>query len=383
MATELFDFDVAVIGGGVIGLAVAGCVAQAGPSVVVIEQASAPGEGISSRNSGVIHSGIYYKTGSLKHRLCVQGRDLLVDFARDRNIGFAVPGKLVVACSSKEIADLEALLARAIENDVAGLQLIDGNEATQLEPNLKVEAAILSPNTGIIDQHGFIAALVTELEAAGGIISLRSQAMAASVSGGRHEVLVKSDGGEIWRVGCKYLINSAGLSAWDVARAHEAFEDRFLPRRALAKGSYFRLRGASPFKRMIYPLPAKDVSGLGIHSTLELDGTTKFGPDVEWIDEPDYRVDETRMPQFATSIRRYFPGLGVGRLAPGYVGIRPKLGGPGEAAADFLFQDKATHGVPGLINLFGIESPGLTAALATGKYVLKLMGYSPGNSGIP
>lgn len=225
--------------------------------------------------------------------------------------------------------------------------------------------------------------LASDLEAAGGLVSLRSRALTMSITGRRQEVSVISNGGESWRLGCSHLVNAAGLSAWDVAKAHAAYEDRFLPPQTLAKGSYFTLRGAAPFSRMIYPLPAKNTSGLGIHSTLELDGTTKFGPDVEWVDEPDYSVDERRKSQFATAIRRYYPGLEDDRLLPGYAGIRPKLGGPGAPAADFLFQDHTTHGVAGLVNLFGIESPGLTAALAIGDHVSQLIGYSRDNHEIP
>jgi L-2-hydroxyglutarate oxidase LhgO len=357
--------EVVVVGAGVVGLAVARAQALAGRSVIVVERHARIGEETSSRNSGVIHSGIYYPEGSLKARFCVRGRELLYDYCARRNVNHSRCGKLIVA-QPPQVAALHVLRARAIANGVPDLEWLTGAEARALEPEVRCEAALYSPSTGIVDVHEYLNALVADLEAAGGHVVLRTRFVGAAVRPAGIEVRLEGDG-ETTSIVCGLLVNSAGLGAVDLLRRIDAYPAA-TPRTAYyAKGSYFVCRGARPFTHLIYPMPNE--AGLGVHATLDLDGTTRFGPDVEWVDEPDYRVEPSRAAVFYEAIREYWPGLRDGALQPGYAGIRPKLVGPGVPAADFMIETQRQHGVPGLVNLLGVESPGLTSALAIAEHL--------------
>ncbi len=358
--------DCAVIGAGVVGLAVARALARAGREVIILESAEAFGTETSARNSEVIHAGIYYPAGSLKARLCVEGRRRLYPYCEMRGIAHRRCGKLIVATNPHQIAQLEGIERHARANGVEELRVLSGEQARRLEPALRCEAALLSPATGIIDSHGLMLSLLGEAQDHGAMLALHSP-----VVGGR----VVSDGIEL-RVGGKEpmtiktgtLVNSAGLHAPAVAALIEGIDQRHLPHGRFCKGNYFTLTGRAPFTRLIYPVP--ESAGLGVHLTLDLAGQARFGPDVEWVDTIDYRVDGRRSDGFSAAIREYWPGLPDHALAPGYSGIRPKINGPGETAADFVIQSSEVHGVAGLVNLFGIESPGLTASLAIADEVL-------------
>lgn len=359
--------DCAVIGAGIVGLAIARALAESGRDVVVLEAADAIGTETSSRNSEVIHAGIYYPPGSLMARFCVAGRHALYDYCRTRGVPFRNCGKLIVATSNEEIERLDGIVARAAANGVTDLRRLSAAEALALEPALACSGALLSPSTGIIDSHAYMLALRGEAEAAGAMVAFLSP-----VAGGR-----ATDDGVVLDVGgdaqmalrCRLVVNSAGLGATEVARRIEGMPEGSVPSLRLAKGNYFTLVGRSPFTRLIYPVPVP--GGLGTHLTLDLAGKARFGPDVEWIEKVDYGVDPTRAKLFSAAIRRYWPGLEDGRLQPGYAGIRPKIA-PYGASQDFMIQDRRSHGVPGLINLFGIESPGLTSSLAIADHVLAL-----------
>lgn len=362
--------DCAVIGAGVVGLAVARELARAGREVVILEAADAFGTGASSRNSEVIHAGIYYPPGSLKGRLCVAGRRMLYDYCASRGVAHRRLGKLIVAVTADEIPMLDDYLARGRANGVDDLVRIGRDEARRLEPEVVCVDALLSPSTGIVDSHGLMLALLGEAESAGAMLALLSP-----VESGR----VTEDGIEL-RVGgaaestllCRTVVNAAGLGAQRVATGIAGFPRACIPALALAKGHYFTLAGRSPFSRLVYPVAGG--GGLGVHVTLDLAGQARFGPDVAWIAAIDYRFDEGRAGAYYGAIRRYWPGLKDGALAPGYTGIRPKISGPGEPARDFVIEGPADHGVPGLVNLFGIESPGLTASLAIAGQVAALLG---------
>jgi L-2-hydroxyglutarate oxidase LhgO len=379
--------DVVVVGAGVIGLALAHRLAHAGREVVVLEREARIGMHTSSRNSEVLHAGLYYPAGSLKARLCVRGRELLYAFCAERGIGHARCGKLVVASEPAQLGALRALAARAAQNGVSDLRLLDANECRALELALRACAALHSPSTGIIDSHALLATLDREARARGAIVALQAPFRAAlpSARGFR----VEYGGREGGAIDCSILINAAGLFAPDVARCISGLEARHVPVLHYAKGHYFTLQGRAPFARLIYPLP--DAHGLGIHVTLDLTGGVRFGPDVCWIDMPDYTFEvaihgptseaqrggpeqaSARRRIFAESIRRYYPDLDEDRLAPGFTGVRPKLSAASGAAQDFLVQGPAQHGIPRLVNLFGIESPGLTASLALAEHVCALL----------
>jgi L-2-hydroxyglutarate oxidase LhgO len=353
------DADVLVIGAGVVGLAVARALTLAGRSVVVVEARGAFGEETSSRNSEVIHSGIYYPTGSLKARLCVRGREMLYAFCAARGVAHRRCGKLIVAAEDSELAGLEALARKGAENGVADLRMLSGAEARALEPALACVGALHAPSTGIIDSHSFMLALTADIEA----IAYRAPFLSARV--GPEGFVAEIGGAEPMRLRVGALVNAAGLAASRVARAIEgvgAVPDTFY-----AKGNYFALAGRAPFQRLIYPAP--QAHGLGVHLTFDLAGQARFGPDVEWVETLDYGVNPARGQGFAEAIRRYWPGLPEDALTPAYAGIRPKISGPSEAAADFRIDGPERHGVPGLVNLFGIESPGLTSALAIAEEV--------------
>ncbi len=356
--------DCVVIGAGVVGLAVARALALQGREVMVLEAANAIGTGTSSRNSEVIHAGIYYPQGSLKARLCVQGKQMLYDYCAERGIGYSRCGKLIVATHAGQLAQLQGIIDKAAANGVNDLVLISREQARALEPQLECVAAVHSPSTGIVDSHALMLALQGDIENAGGFVVLNtpiSQALCAPDA----ITLIAKDGTKLQ---VKTVVNAAGLYAQALARRFSGLNAAFIPPNHYAKGNYFTLAGRSPFSRLIYPVP--EAAGLGVHLTLDLGGQAKFGPDVEWVDSPeDLLVDEARGDAFYAEIRKYWPALESGALHAGYAGIRPKLQAPGGPAMDFWIQGPLNHGVPGLVNLFGIESPGLTSSLALGEYV--------------
>jgi L-2-hydroxyglutarate oxidase LhgO len=359
--------DAVVIGAGVVGLAVARALALQGREVWLLESENAIGTGTSSRNSEVIHAGIYYPQGSLKARLCVDGKNQLYAYAAERGIGHSRCGKLIVATHAAQVPQLQAIIAKAAANGVPDLVLLTREEAQALEPQLNCVAAVLSPSTGIVDSHAFMLALQGDLENAGGLVALNSP-VASATCGADRITVVTQDGTELQT---SLLINAAGLHAQTLARRFTGLAAAHVPPSHYAKGNYFTLAGRSPFERLIYPVP--EAAGLGVHLTLDLGGQAKFGPDVEWVNSPDdLVVDAARGEAFYAEVRKYWPGLQDGALTAGYAGIRPKIQGPEEAARDFLIQGHTEHGIQGLINLFGIESPGLTSALALGAHVAKL-----------
>lgn len=357
--------EVVVIGAGAVGLAVAGALALAGREVLILESASTFGSEISSRNSEVIHAGIYYPTGSLKARLCLAGRDRLYAYCASRGIAHKRLGKLIVASEPAQIPALQKIRALAEANGVDDLEWLGANAVQGLEPALKASAALLSPSTGIVDSHGLMLSYLGEAESHGATIAYRSPVEGGTIA---DEGFVLDIGGDApVQLHCRYLVNAAGLEAQRVVRNLHGFNPRLVPPLHFAKGSYFVLAGPAPFERLVYPVP--EHGGLGVHLTLDLAGRARFGPNVEWVDALDYRVDPDQAASFYGAIRRYWPGLSEGKLAPGYAGIRPKLSGPKDPAADFMIQGPADHGIRGLVNLFGIESPGLTASLALAEMV--------------
>ena len=367
--------DAVVVGAGAVGLAVARALALHGLETLVLEAESGIGNGISSRNSEVIHAGIYDATGSLKARLCVAGREALYRYCETHGVGQERCGKLIVAATPEQVEQLKAIERRAIANGVDGLRWLSGAQAHELEPALQGEAALLSTVTGIVDSHALMLAYLGDLERAGGGLVLRSPLESAVV---RDDGFVLRVGGAApLEIEAGILVNAAGLHAQTVARRIDGLAAAHIPGSWFAKGNYFSLAGRSPFTRLIYPVP--EPGGLGVHLTLDLAGQARFGPDVEWlaVDTPDaidYAVDPARSAAFYAAIRRYWPGLKEGSLTPAYSGVRPKLQGPGEAVRDFFLQGPQTHGVAGLMNLYGIESPGLTASLAIASEVVQRLG---------
>ncbi len=352
--------DCVVIGAGVVGLAVARAFARAGREVLVLEAESAIGTGVSSRNSEVIHAGIYYPTGLMKTQLCVEGNAMLYRFCRDYGVPHRRCGKLIVAASESEVEMLAALDVQAKANGVENLVWLTGAEARELEPLLRASCALLSPSTGIVDSHALMLALRGDAEAHGAMIALATPVVTGRAQS--DSVTIETGGSEPMRLAASLVINAAGLGAQTVARAIDGMPADKIPPLHLAKGNYFSLRGRSPFSRLVYPMPA--AGGLGVHLTLDLAGQARFGPDVEWIESIDYAVDPRRGESFYAAIRTYWPELPDNVLQPAYAGIRPKIARPGGSGADFLIQTEDNHGVQGLVNLFGIESPGLTASLA-------------------
>ena len=369
------QIEAVVIGAGVVGLAVGRALALSGREVLVLESENAIGTGTSSRNSEVIHAGIYYPAGSLKARLCVQGKGLLYDYCTERGVAHQRLGKLIVATSLAQIKDLDGVMAKAIANGVHDLQKLTREQARALEPALACEAALLSPSTGVIDSHAYMLSLQGDMENAGGLLALVSPVAQIGWSQGTatHPIRVATQDGT--ELACRVLVNAAGLNAVDMARRMQGVPPSALaplPQAFYAKGNYFTLAGRAPFSRLIYPVPEK--AGLGVHLTLDLGGQAKFGPDVQWVDDPtDLQVDPRRGDAFYAEVRRYWPELPDGALQPGYSGMRPKISGPHEAAADFMVHGPAEHGVPGWVNLLGIESPGLTSSLAIAQHVLALL----------
>ena len=360
-----FDVDCAVIGAGVVGLAIARALARQGHEVVILEAAEAIGTGVSSRNSEVIHAGIYFPADLWKTRLCVRGGRMLYGFCADYGVPHRRCGKLIVANGPAEEEALRILLARGKANGVDDLQWLAGPDARAREPALRASAAVLSPSTGIIDSHGFMVALLGDAERHGAVVSLLSPALGGRVERGR--TLLMAGGAAPAELRCRNLINPAGLGAWALARAMTGFPADRIPPRYLGKGSYFSISGRSPFDRLIYPMPIQ--GGLGVHLTIDLAGRTRFGPNVKWVSDEDYSVDPSEADAFYAAIRTYWPTLPDDALQPDYAGIRPKTQGPTDAGQDFAILGPAKHGLPGQIHLFGIESPGLTAALAIAELV--------------
>lgn len=359
--------EVVVVGAGIVGLAVAREFATHGFETLVLERHDRPGQETTSRNSGVIHSGIYYPTGSLKARLCVRGRALLYEYCRARDISHRRCGKLIVA-QEQQLERLHVLRQIAIANGVDDLKWLDANRVRGIEPHVRCAAALLSPSTGIVDVHELLMGYLGDFEASGGVMVLRSEVSGAEVTPSGFVLDVQTAGSST-KLHCQFLVNSTGIAGPDfLARLRGYPQDR-RPKTYYAKGNYFVCQGARPFQHLVYPMPNE--AGLGVHATLDLDGTTRFGPDVEWVECPEYSVDPARADRFYEAIREYWPGLPDGALQPGYAGIRPKLVGPGEKAADFVIETSAAHGVRGLVNLLGIESPGLTSALAIAEYVVQ------------
>jgi L-2-hydroxyglutarate oxidase LhgO len=362
--------QILVIGAGVVGLAVARQAALAGHDVIVAEATSGIGNGVSSRNSEVIHGGMYYPTGSLRALHCTRGRRMLYEFCASHGVHHRRCGKLIVATNDAEATKIAAIQKQGEINGVEGLELIGGNAARDLEPALTCIAAVLSPATGIIDSHGFMLALQGELEDRGGMIAFETkiERLAPSAQGWT----VHFSGKEAGTLDVDAVVNSAGIGAQALAKATDGYPVERVPRLVLAKGNYFGYAGRPAFSRLIYPAPVD--GGLGIHVTLDLAGRMRFGPDVEWLDRENYDVDARRADQFYARIRTYWPALADGKLVPDYCGIRPKLSGPGEPAADFLIEGPREHGLAGLVHLFGIESPGLTSALSLAEDVVSVIG---------
>jgi L-2-hydroxyglutarate oxidase LhgO len=360
------DVDVVVIGAGAVGLAVAAAFARSGRDTLVLEAADGIGTGTSSRNSEVIHAGMYYPTGSLRHRMCVEGRRKLYQYLGERGVPHQKRGKLIVATSDSETKKIEGICATGLKNEVEGLELISGAQAMAWEPNLSCAAALWSPETGIIESHAYMLALQGEIEDHGGTIAFMTPVTRIEpITGGGFKVTVS--GVEPAVIICRRLVNSAGLGAHAVARIIEGYPQDLIPKLVLAKGNYFGCAGRPAFSRLIYPAPVE--GGLGVHVTLDLAGRMRFGPDVEWLSttnpsEVDYTVDPRRSDSFYEAIRCYWPGLPDGVITPDYSGCRPKLSGPGEPVADFRIDGPELHGIEGLVNLFGIESPGLTSSPA-------------------
>jgi L-2-hydroxyglutarate oxidase LhgO len=361
--------ECAVIGAGVVGLAVARRLALAGREVVVLEAEDAFGTHTSSRNSEVIHAGIYYSTGSLKARLCVAGRQALYRYCADHGVEHRRIGKIIVACDDSEVAGLDRYRRQAEVNGVDDLRTLDRDELAALEPEARCIAGFLSPSTGIVDSHGLMLAYLGDAEARGAALALRSPVVAGRAATGG--ITLDVGGASPMTLQCDRVVNSAGLRAQAVARSIAGVPARTIPPAHFAIGHYYALSGAAPFRRLVYPVARQD--WLGVHVTIDLGGQCKFGPDFAWIDRIDYRFDASREAAFYAAIRRYYPGLQDGALRPGYTGIRPKICGPGEPAPDFLIQGPPDHGVPGLVNLYGIESPGLTASLAIADHACALL----------
>jgi|SRR5579872_186120 len=368
-----FDFDACVVGAGAVGLACAYALARRGDSVIVLEKERAIGQGVSSRNSEVVHGGLYYPTGSLKARLCVAGRRALYRFLEAHQVAYRKCGKLVVATSASEVSRLTAIADQARENDVEGIEELSGRQAVAMEPGLKAVAALLSPESGVFDSHGYMLALKGELEDRGGAVALGTPfERATPLDGGGF--LIEAGDDDATELCARRLITAPGLSAQAVAARIEHFPKSRIPALHYGKGVYFRLTGRAPFEHLIYPPPIP--GALGTHYRKDLGGQAVFGPDLAFVDTEDYSVDASRADGFYAYVRKFWPGLPDGALAPDYAGIRPKLHGPGEPQPDFRIDGPDAHGVEDLIALFGIESPGLTSSLAIGEEVARRLGVS-------
>jgi len=361
--------DCAVIGAGVVGLAIARELALAGREVIVIEAEDAIGTHTSSRNSEVIHAGLYYPTGSLKARLCTAGKQMLYAYCAERGVPHRNTGKIVVAASDDEIPKLEDYVAKAATNGVDDLRWLSRAELRELEPEVECVAGFLSPSTGIIDSHALMLAYQGDAENQGAVIVFKSPLRAGEVTG--DGITLEIGGAEPMTIACNAVVNAAGLFAQNVSRSIQGIPAASIPPQYFAKAHYYTLAGRPPFRRLVYPVASN--AHLGVHVTLDLAGQVRFGPDVSWVDGVDYAFDPAREPLFYQAIRKYYPALKDGQLQPGYTGIRPKISGPKEAAADFMIQGPKEHGVTGLVNLYGIESPGLTASMAIAQHVRELL----------
>lgn len=364
-----YRFDAVVIGAGVVGLACASRLARTGLTTLLIERERSIGQGISSRNSEVIHAGLYYRPGTHKSKLCRKGAEQLYSYCDRRNVAYRKIGKLVVATNTNQIDILGSLYQRSLENG-CDVQMLTARQASNLEPNLHAVSALSSPDTGIIDSHGLMGALRNDFECAGGVVLLNTSVVKGEAT--RDSIRLWLNDQEQTEVCSNIVVNSTGLDSPLVAESIIGVPRDCIPERCFAKGNYFSLTGQSPFSRLIYPVP--EHGGLGVHMTLDLQGQARFGPDVEWVDSPEYVVNENRYKIFEEAIKIYWPEFNRARLRPGYVGIRPKLGTPENFQDDFLIQSEDTHGVSGLINLMGIESPGLTSCLAIADLVADRLG---------
>lgn len=362
------SIDTLIIGAGALGLACAARLAEPGRSTLIVEQEALVGSHTSSRNSEVIHAGIYYPPGSLKAELCLEGRERLYAWCEQWQVPYRRLGKLLVAVSDEERGKLDALASNARDSGVDELQPISGAQLAALEPAVRGVAALLSPNTGIIDSHAFLQSLLACAERQGAELVLQTRVESLTHDGDGW-IASGTSAGEPFSLKAGWVINAAGLFAQQLAQHTQGLAPRQIPPLYMCQGNYFNYNGKSPFSHLVYPMPEANTSGLGVHATLDLAGQLRFGPDIRYLDSIDYRVDETLRDAFASAISRYFPALDSTRLVPGYAGIRPKLSGPGEAAEDFMLQMPADHGLPGLVNLFGIESPGLTASLAIAERI--------------
>ncbi|MEZ5594400.1 MAG: NAD(P)/FAD-dependent oxidoreductase [Gammaproteobacteria bacterium] len=361
--------DCIVIGAGVVGLAAARALAQAGREVIILEAADLIGSETSSRNSEVIHAGIYYPQGSLKAQLCVAGKHALYDYCTSHGVEHRRCGKLIVATDGNQLDTLRSIEQKAINNGVTDLLWQDVGQVAELEPAVRCVAALLSPSTGIIDSHGLMLAYLGDAEDAGAMLALNSPVEGGEIT--PEGIVLEVGGAEPMSLLARCVVNSAGLYAGKLAHSLRGLPAETIPPHYYAKGNYYSLSGRSPFSRLIYPVPEQ--AGLGVHVSVDLGGQARFGPDVEWIDTINYDVDPRRADVFYAAVRKYWPDLPDGALTPGYAGIRPKLQAPGEPAADFVIQGPEVHGVPNLVNLYGIESPGLTASLAIAERVCMLV----------
>jgi len=364
----MFEIETVVVGAGVVGLSIARALARRGREVLVLERETGIGQGISSRNSEVIHAGLYYEPGSLKARLCVEGRQALYQYCADRGVPHRRPGKLVVAANDAEDAALLRLYQRALANGVEDMELIGAARLKELEPQVAGTSALLSNVTGILDAHALMLAYQGDAEGAGATVQLRTPLTEGALGGST--IMVRTGGEDPAEIETKLLVNAAGLGAWEVSSSITGLNRDSIPRHYFTKGNYFAMSGRAPFTRLIYPVPVP--GGLGIHLTFDLGGQARFGPDVEWVDHLDYRVDPGRADAFYAAIRRYWPSLPDSVLAPDYAGIRPRTKAPGEPSGDFVIQGPDVTGHKGYVALYGIDSPGLTASLAIGEYVATL-----------
>ena len=360
----MHDVDCIVIGAGVVGLAVARALAGAGHEVFILERERHFGMHASSRNSEVIHAGIHYEPNSLKATLCRRGRDLLYRYCSMRGIDHRRCGKLTVATNEEQVPTLEAIAANARANDVLDLEWLDAAQARRMEPQLHCVSALASPSTGIVDSHGYMQALLADAESQGASIAYETAVTDLRPTNAGVEMRIKGEAAPVARA--RWVINCAGLWAEQVARSITGISEQYIPATGLAKGSYFALSGRAPFSRLVYPAPQAG-GHLGIHMTVDLAGAARFGPDTEWVDSIDYAVDPSRAALFAATVRQYWPGIDAARLYPAYAGIRPKILKHGEVARDFYFSGPQEHGIAGVVNLFGMDSPGLTASLAIGE----------------